>query len=193
MSLEELLRRGDELAAELRPVIEQLSDQDYASVAMGMRGYVVNREEVILLEPDTRLFARLAREVGTSQYRLYFDFMLKVRPNGYWPLYVKRQTDAGGCVDFGGGTLSALYKEGRAMLPKTGGYYRRQLERTIEDIASLVTEGTCACGKISSVKEELRLFLEMNPNASVVGAVRARLKDVGRGEHVVTEDCVGGR
>jgi hypothetical protein len=119
--------------------------------------------------------------------------MLKVRPNGYWPVYVTRQTDAGGCVEFGSGSLSALYKEGSAMLPKLAGYYRRQVDSTIEDVARQVTAGTCACGKISSVKKELRMFLEMNPNAPVAGTVRARMKALERGAHDVTENCVGGR
>ncbi len=84
-SLEQLLRRGNELASALKPVIEQLSDEDYASVERDMRGYLVNREEVILVEQDTRFFSKLAGEIGTAQDRLYFGYTLKVRPNGYWP------------------------------------------------------------------------------------------------------------
>jgi hypothetical protein len=191
--LEELLRRGNELASELKPVIEQLSDQDFGSVERGMRGYVVNREEVILIEPDTRFFSKLARKIGTALDRLYFDYMLEVRPNGYWPAYLTRQTDAGGCVEFGSGSLSTLYKEGSALLPKLAGYYRNQLEKALEDLSRQVTVGTCACGTIMSVKKELRIFVEMNPNAPVAGVVRARMKALERGAHAVTENCVGGR
>ena len=121
-SLEDLLRRGNELAAELRPNIEHLSVEDYRSVERGMKGFVVNREEVIIVEPDTRFFSKLAGEIGTTPDRLYFGYMLKVRPDGYWPAYVTRQTDAGGCIAFGSGTLSALYQEGRALLAKLAGY-----------------------------------------------------------------------
>ncbi len=192
-SLEGLLRRGNELASELKPVIEQLSDQDFVAVERGMRGYVVNREEVILVEPDTRFFSKLAGRIGTAQDRLYFDFMLKARPDGYWPAHVRRLTDAGGCVEFGSGSLSALYKEGRARLPKLAGYYRHQLDGTLEDLARQVTAGTCACGDIASVKKELRIFVEMNPDAPVAGAVRARTEALERGTQAVTERCVGGR
>lgn len=191
--LEQLLRRGNELAAELKPVLEQLSDQDYISVEGGMRGYVVNREEVILVEPDTRFFSKLAGAVGTPQDRLYFEFMLKVRPNGYWPGYVTRQTDAGGCVEFGIGSLAALYRDGSAMLPKLGRYYRRELETTIADIGREVTTGTCACGKTSTVVKELRTFLEANPTAPIARTVKTRMKALERGADAVTENCVGGR
>lgn len=73
-SLEGLLRRGDDLAAEMKTVIEHLSVEDYGSVERGMRGFVVNREEVILVEPDTRFFSKLAREIGTPQDRANFRF-----------------------------------------------------------------------------------------------------------------------
>lgn len=192
-SLEDLLRRGNELAAELSRIIEQLSVEDYRAVERGMRGYVVTREEVIIVEPDTRFFSKLAGNTGTTQDRLFFAYMLKVRPNGYWPAYVTRQTDAGGCVEFGSSLLSALYQEGLELVPKLAGYYRRQLESTVDDIGREVAEGTCACGKSSSVKEELRTFLKMNPNAPLAGAVRARLSALERGTQVVREDCVGGQ
>ena len=36
---------------------------DYASVGENMKGYIVNREEVYLVEPDTRFFSKLAGKV----------------------------------------------------------------------------------------------------------------------------------
>ncbi|HSM92590.1 MAG TPA: hypothetical protein VLT47_06835 [Anaeromyxobacteraceae bacterium] len=81
-SLEALLRRGNDLAAELRPIIERLSDENYRSVERGMKGYVVTREEVIIVEPDTRFFSNLAEEIGTTRDRQFFGYMLKVRPIG---------------------------------------------------------------------------------------------------------------
>lgn len=191
-SLEKLLQQGNTIAAELKPVIEQLSDEDYAFVEKNMTGYVVNREEVILVEPDIRFFSMLAGKTGTAKDRLYFDFMLKVMPEGYWPVYITRQTDVGGCIDFGSSSLSTLYKEGAAILPKLPEYYREQVKRTVEDIAGQLTTGTCACGSIPSVKKEFRTFLEMNPEASIADRVRARLEAVQQRGHVVRENCIGG-
>jgi hypothetical protein len=191
-SLEKLLQQGNKLAAELKPVIEQLSDEDYAAVENNMKGYVVNREEVILVEPDTRFFSKLAGKIGTAQDRLYFDFMLKVMPEGYWPAYIMRQTDVGGCIDFGSGSLSKLYKEGTGIAPKLAGYYQQQIVGTIEDIADQLTAGTCACGKIASVKKEFQTFVNMNPKAPIADRVRARMEAIQRGGRVIREDCIGG-
>ena len=191
-SLEKLLRQGNKIAAELKMVIEQLSDEDYASVERNMKGYIVNRVEVILVEPDTRFFSKLAGKIGTAEDLLYFNFMLNVMPDGYWPVYITRQTDVGGCIDFGSSSLSTLYKEGTGILPKLTEYYRKQVNRTLEDIADQLTNGTCACGKIASVKKEFQTFVEMNPKASITATVRARLEALQRGDHAVRENCIGG-
>jgi hypothetical protein len=191
-SLETLLLQGDKLAAEMKQVIERLSEADYAFVAKNMKGYIVNREEVILVEPDTRFFSTLAGKIGTAQDRLYFNFMLKVMPDGYWPVYMMQQTDVGGCIDFGKASLSTLYKEGTGILPKLTGYYRQQLDGTIEDIADQLIGGTCACGTIASVKRELQTFLEMNPKAPIAERVRARMEALQRGDHAIRENCIGG-
>lgn len=191
-SLEKLLQQGSIIAGELKPIIEQLSDEDYAFMEKNMKGYVVNREEVILVEPDIRFFSKLASKVGTEQDRIYFSFMLKVMPEGFWPVYIMRQTDVGGCIEFGNGLLSTLYKEASDIVPKLSGYYRKQLDGTIEDIGDQLTTGTCACGKIASVKRELQTFLEMNPKASIADRVRARMNVLQRGGHVIRENCIGG-
>lgn len=192
VSLEPLLERGNALAAELKRIIEELPAEDYDRVLKDMKGFVVNRDEVILVEPDARYFSALARKVGTGQDRAYFDFMLKVTPEGYWPIYIVRQTDAGGCTDYGTGTLSKLYAAGTAVAPRLGRYYRLGVEKTLDDVARQLTAATCACGDLRSVVKELRRFLEKNPHARPAAAVRARLASIERGEHVMETECVGG-
>jgi len=193
VSLEPLLERGNKLAAKLRPLIEELPAGEYEQVQRDMKGFVVSRDEVILAEPDTRFFSALARKVGRDGDRAYFDFMLKVAPEGYWPIYVVRQTDVGGCTDYGTGTLSKLYAEGTATASRLGRTYRREVEKTLEDIATRLTAGTCACGDLGSVVEELQTFLETSPDATPAAAVRTRLAAIKRGERIMTTECVGGR
>jgi hypothetical protein len=193
VSLEPLLERGGKLAAELQPIIEELPARDYEQVLRDMKGFVVGRDEVIVVEPDARYFSMLARKVGTDQDRAYFDFLLKVAPEGYWPIYVVRQKDVGGCTDYGTGTLSKLYAEGTAMASRVGRYYRRLIEKTLDDIAGHLTTATCACGDVRSVVKDLRMFLETSPDASPAAAVRGRLASIERGEHVMRVECVGGR
>jgi hypothetical protein len=104
-----------------------------------------------------------------------------------------RQTDVGGCTDYGTGTLSKLYAEGMATASKLGGYYRREVEKTLADIARHLTVATCACGDVQSVVKELRTFLETSPDAAPAAAVRARLASIEHGEHIMGTECVGGR
>lgn len=193
VSLEPLLERGNKLAAELKPIIEKLPAGDYEQVLRDMKGFVVNRDEVILAEPDARYFSALAGKVGTDEDRAYFAFMLKVAPEGYWPIYVVRQTDVGGCTDYGTGTLSKLYAEGTATASRLGRYYRGKVEKTLDDIARQLTAATCACGDLRSVAKELRTFLETSPDAVPAAAVTARLSSIERGEHIMRTECVGGR
>jgi hypothetical protein len=193
VSLEPLLERGNQLAAELKPIIEELPTGDYEHAVRDMKGFVVNRDEVVLVEPDARFFSTLARKVGTDQDRAYFGFMVKVAPEGYWPIYVVRQTDVGGCTDYGTGTLSKLYAEGTETASKLGPYYRREVEKTLGDIARQLTGSTCACGDLESVVQELRTFLATSPRAAPAAAVRARLASIERGERVMRTECVGGR
>lgn len=192
-SLEALLQQGNNLASELKKIIEQLSDSDYSTIEKNLKGYIVNREEVILVEPDTRFFSKLADKIGTIQDRLYFNFMLKVMPDGYWPVYIIRQTDVGGCTDFGKGTLSSLYREGSGLLPKLSGYYQKQITRITTDIADQLTSSTCACGKIDSAKKEFKIFQETNPKAPITESVSARMKSIQRGDPPIRENCIGGR
>lgn len=190
--LEELLQQGNAIAADLHRVIEQLSKEDYDYVIKNMKGFIVKREEVIITEPDSMFFSKLAQKVGTEQDRLYFDFALKVKPEGYWPAYLIRQTDLGGCTNYGDGTLSLLYKEGAMLSPKVGAYYRKQLDKMINEISRKFTSGSCACSDAQSVITEFEKFIETNPHAPFVDKVQVRLQSIKQGNSNIRFHCVGG-
>lgn len=192
VSLEKLIQQGDAIAVELHRVIEQLSKADYEYVVKNMKGFIVNREEVIVTEPDSNYFSKLAQKVGTEQDRLYFGFVLKVTPEGYWPVYLLRQTDLGGCTKYGDGVLSRLYKEGTVLLPKVGGYYRKQLDKMTDKMGREFTSGSCACGDFQSVMKEFQIFIETNPNEAIVDKVKERLQSIKQGSANVRFHCVGG-
>lgn len=61
-SLLELIQEGTTIADRLRPVIEKLSEADYEVVEKNMKGFTVNREEVIVIEPDTAFFECLGEK-----------------------------------------------------------------------------------------------------------------------------------
>lgn len=190
--LEELLQQGNAIATDLHRVIEQLSKEDYDYVVKNMKGFIVNREEVLIAEPDFVFFSKLAHKVGTEQDRLYFDFALKVIPEGYVPAYLIRQTDLGGCTNYGDGTLSRLYREGTLLSPKVGDYYRKQLDKMINEMSRHFTSGSCACGDVQSVITEFEKFIETNPNAVTVDKVKERLRSIKQGNSNIRFHCVGG-
>ena len=191
-SLEKLLQQGDAIAVDLQSIIEQLSNADYDYVVKNMKGFIVNREEAIVLKPDSNFFSKLGRKVGTEQDRLYFGFVLKVKPEGYWPVYLDRQTDLGGCTKYGDGTLSSLYKEGSMLSPRVGGYYGKQLDKMLDEMGDAFTSGSCACGDVQSVIAEFQTFMETNPNAAIAYKVNERLRSIKQGSSHVRFHCVGG-
>ncbi len=193
VSLLELIQEGTAIADKLRPVIEGLSDADYEIVEKNMKGFTVNRYEVIVIEPDTAFFAALAKQHGTDNDNIYFQFRREWMPEGFWPVYINLQTDVGGCTRFGEGYLANLYKKGNTLLPKMTGYYAEETTKILKAVSYQLTSGTCACGDQQSVIKELKLFLEHNPKSEITKMVENRLEDVQKQRSAMQYQCTGGR
>ena len=192
-SLQALIQEGTAIADRLRPVIEDLSETDYEVVVKNMKGFLVNREEVIVIEPDTVYFAALAKKHGIEIDSLYFQFLREVRPEGFWPVYLLPQTDFGGCIRYGEGHLANLYSKGKSLLPKMTGYYARETTKILRELSNKLTSGTCACGDRQSVIRELTLFLELNKGSEIAGKVKNRLEDIQKQGSSMRYHCVGGQ
>ena len=192
-SLQELIQEGTTIADKLRPVIERLSEADYEVVEKNMKGFTVNRDEVIVIEPDTAFFAALAQKHGTDTDNMYFQFRREWMPEGFWPIYINLQTDVGGCTRFGDGYLANLYKKGNALLPKMTGYYAKETTKILKAVSYQLTTGTCACGDQQSVIKELKLFLQLNPKSEITKIVEKRLEDVKQQPSPMQYQCIGGR
>lgn len=192
VSLGNLLQQGNAIAADLHPVVEQLSNADYEYVVQNMKGFVVHRTEVIIIEMDSKFFTNLAEKIGEDQDRLYFNYIKKVKPNGYWPVYMERQTDLGGCIKYGDGTLSRLYEEGPTILQKVDKYYRAELDKTISEIGSKFTTGSCACRDAQYVTKEFQEFIKINKDAPIIDKVKNRLESIKQGSSNIRFHCVGG-
>lgn len=193
VSLQPLVQGGTAIADKLRPVIEEISEADYDFVLKNFKGFVVGREEAIVIEPDSIFFLGLANKVGTENDRLFFHFLNEVKPDGSWPVYIEQQTDVGGCTKYGDGHLSALYKKGKALLPKLTGYYGKQTRSILEDLSYQLTAGTCACDNQQSVVKELRSFLEINKESEITGKVKTRLDEIQKNKTGMEYNCIGGR
>jgi hypothetical protein len=192
-SLQELIQEGTAIADKLRPVIEKLSEADYEVVEKNMKGFTVNRDEVIVIEPNMAFFIDLAKKQGTDTDNMYFQFRREWMPVGFWPVYINLQTDVGGCTRFGEGYLANLYKKGNSLLPKMSGYYAKETEEILKAVSYQITNGTCACADQQSVIKELTLFLELNPKSVITKMVENRLEEVKQQRSVMQYQCVGGR
>lgn len=192
-SIQELIQEGAAIADRLRPIIEDLSEADYNVVEKNMKGFIVIRDEVIVITPDTAYFAALAKKHGTENDDQYFQFLREVRPEGFWPVYINLQTDVGGCTRYGEGYLTDLYKRGKALLPKMTGYYAKEITEMIEDISDQLTTWICACGDQRSVIKELKLFLELNKGSEITEKVKSRLEDVQKNRSTMRYQCIGGQ
>ncbi len=193
VSVREVIEAGASTADELRLIIEDLSETDYAFVKKNMKGFIVNREEVIVVQPDTAFFSKLADKAGTENDRAYFAFLGELYEGRFWPAYINLQTDVGGCTRFGEGFLSKLFRKGTALLPKMTGYYAVEVEKELGKMSSQLMSGRCACGNPESVVKELKLFLELNGDAEIAGKVRTRLEDLQKSRSGIEFNCVGGR
>jgi hypothetical protein len=69
-----------------------------------MKGFVVNREETVFVQPDTNFWVTLAGSKGQNADQQFFQLQKKTYPDSVWPAYVQQQTDYSGCTDFQDGT-----------------------------------------------------------------------------------------
>ena len=99
-----------------------------------MKGFIVNRYEVIVIVPDTAFFAALAKKYGTDKDNRYFQFRREWMPEGFWPVYINLQTDVGGCTRFGEGYLANLYKKGNTLLLTMTGYYAKETAKILKAV-----------------------------------------------------------
>lgn len=178
LPLASVFAEGISIAAQLRTVLEALSETEYAEVQESMTGFVIERNEGIVVEPDYAWFLALAETIGTKTDRAFLALQLKLIPNGYWPAYVYRQTDYSGCTLFGEHLLSDLYAEATALLPDLPAMYRSRVEREINELSLQFTYSTCACSDKDTVIDELTYFLLTNADSQLVETVSERLEDV---------------
>lgn len=163
MSIESLMRKGKAVAERLDE-LEDLSDAEYALLEKKMKGFVVNREEVLFIKPDLKFFALLSARGGTKTDTTFFALMRVIRPDDVFPVYTERQTDVSGCTIYGNGMLTVLY--GRALQFKKT-YPRAYTPDIDEEINGILEEFTtgdiCACGGREQVLKEFRLFIRTFP------------------------------
>ncbi|HEX8367060.1 MAG TPA: hypothetical protein VF604_00700 [Pyrinomonadaceae bacterium] len=163
MSIESLMRKGKAVAERLDE-LESLSEAEYALLEKKMKGFVVNREEVLVIEPDLEFFARLSGTRGTRADTAFFTVMREIKPDNVFRAYIEMQTDVTGCTNYGDGVLTSLYGKALQFKRAYPNAYAGEIDEEINEIPEeFITDDICACGEREKVFREFRLFIRTFP------------------------------
>ena len=157
--------------------LEGLSESDFILFKKRMRGFFVNREEIIFVKPDNEFFLKLAKEKGGKIDVDFFELRSKLLPDSVWPAYIQPQTDYSGCTKFGTGKMTGLYGEMNRFRRENVEEYTFFISEQLLDLKEHLT-GNCACGDAASVKKELQLFIKAYPKDAIIKKIKKRLRTI---------------
>lgn len=189
-SLESVLRKGT-LLSDKYEELEKLSDADYLRFEKKMRGFDVNREEILFVEPDRMFFLRLAKKIGTTADRSFFRLLIEIKPNNVWASYIEQQTDYSGCTIYGNGKLTKLYGKAQRFKRTYPWAYTSYVNDEISSILEAFDGHICACGSRDLVIKEFSLFVKTFPKDKKTPAIRKILDDLKVGKQFEF-DCHSG-
>jgi hypothetical protein len=172
-------------------LLESLSGQEFIALRRELVGLVVNREEVVFVEPDVVFFRSLAAR-GDRADRAFFAALSSTYPQSLWPVYLEQQTDHSGCTRYGSGTLVSTYLAWAEVRRQYPTRYAEASGSHLDEILKELTESTCACSDRASVERELTEFRRRANASDVRSRVDARLADVLSGRANIRFTCTSG-
>jgi hypothetical protein len=173
-------------------VLQSLSDDAFAQLVSQLRGVIINRREMQFVVPDLAYYVRLADTRGDTGDKAFFAALKATYPNSVWPVYLQRQTDAGGCARFGTLSLVESYGVWSQFKQRFPTRYDVAATDEIEAIFELLTDGNCACGTTAEVERELVEFNKRFPASAVRSEIDARLRDIRGGQAGIRTSCRAG-
>jgi hypothetical protein len=193
-TVEDLYSRGVRLGKALlsSPVFESMPESEFRALEKELPGFILNREEVLIAEPDSGYFLELAKTYGRPVDIAYFSLRRHIHPDGTWPVYIEQQTDYSGCTLFGQGKLVDSYQRLRDFGSKFPRAYTRLVAQDLMDVEEQVTMSSCACGNGDSVSTELDEFGKAFPGLAVSAAAAARAQAVREQRSTMRFSCVSG-
>jgi hypothetical protein len=172
-------------------VLEELSDAEF-TLLQQLPGAIVNRDEVLLVEPDPDYFTRLATARGDRADRAFASALKATYPESVWPVYSEQQTDSSGCTRFGSLDLIKTYRSWSDFLRRFPGRYVARAHKEIDAVTERLTQSTCACGDLVSVEQKLQQFLRAFPMSSAERPIERRLQALRTGRSNMRPNCSAG-
>lgn len=157
--------------------IEYLSDADFADLQSRLKGFVLSRGLDIFADPDPKFFRALAEKRGEPSDLAFFTLLEKSIASDYLPIYVAAQ-GRGVCVRYGENLIAPYYASWLDYQRQAPGRYKDKVAQSLADVEDVVGLGTCACGEIESVQQELKGFVKQFPTAPVNGKIRDRIEQL---------------
>jgi len=173
-------------------VLESLPDEDFQRLKRELPGAIVNREEVVFVEPDPDYFRKLAAARGDGADRAFFSAFKATYPESVWPIYVEQQTDHGGCTRFGGLTLVETYRTWFDFQRRFRDRYAAGAQKETDAVIEQLTTSTCACGDLASVERELQRFRRQFPTSPARAKIEQRLQALRARRSEIRTSCVAG-
>ncbi len=189
-SLEPLVDFQNQFSERLREV-EELSEKDFKSFEKHMRGFLVNRDEIIFVKPDNEFFLRLAKKRGLPADIAFFELRNTLRPDGVWSAYTLPQTDYSGCTRFGTGKLTELYGRLNSFKENFPTSYIQITDEELGYVVEDLTVGTCACEDSRSATKEFELFLKTYPGSTIAPKIKDRLSGTDEANKI-RPNCISG-
>jgi hypothetical protein len=173
-------------------VLESLPDEEFQRLGRDLPGAILNRDEVVFVEPDPDYFTKLAAARGDGADRAFFSAFKATYPESVWPLYVEPQTDYGGCTRFGSMTLVETYRTWFDFQRTFRGRYAASAQRETDAVIEQLTTSTCACGDLASVERELQRFRRRFPTSPARAKIDQRLQALRARRSEIRTSCVAG-
>ncbi len=173
-------------------VLESLPDEEFQRLGRDLPGAILNRDEVVFVEPDAGYFTRLAAARGDGADRAFFAAFKATYPESVWPLYVEQQTDYGGCTRFGSMTLVETYRTWFDFQRTFPGRYVPGAQKETDAVIEQLTTSTCACGDLASVERELQRFRRRFPTSPARAKIDQRLQALRARRSDIRTSCVAG-
>jgi hypothetical protein len=184
---EALMRVGDDH----QTALESFSDLELTELRRDLHGALLNREEVMFVEPDCAYFTGLAKAHGDAADRAFFAAFSATYPQSVCPVYVDQKTDLGGCVRFGSLSLVDTYGTWLDFRRHFPGRYSAAAGSEADAVALKLALATCACDGVPEVERELEEFIERFPRSPVRPAMEQRLNDLRAGKTTIAPHCQG--
>ena len=161
-----------------RAWLETLDRDAYNALSERLRGLRLSRGRDVYAQPDPLFLSELAQRLGRAEDRDFFRVYRRSWNADLIPSYLRLTSRVTPCVRFGESVIADLYAGWRGFLREHPAAYAAYARQSVRDLEEVVELGTCACGGVDSVEQELSGFVSRFPDTPARPAILARLQEL---------------